>query len=295
MNTNNYNIKRDLTYLFTGQELDGGTTLGRAYASVMCSNPSYSYGIVSCESGDTQVKSTIVHEIFHNLSSFDGHQLGGYCNLPGYETINCSAIPYDGSVQINNDEWNEITNNLYYHTCLRNPAVSPTVNDNPSGSSDILCYSGTLELNYPAASYSWYVDPSYLSGNGSLYAPGGDVAYVTIWDFYRVKGEATDICGNEGGHYFYLYPCDSFARIRVFPNAVDDQVTVQLDYLNTENSKLFQFDLYSEDGRKVDLIRKVHKNNNGFQLEIDNVRPKGIYFLHIKSNDLVEKVRLHLE
>ncbi len=294
-NSNNYNIKRDLAYLFTGQELDGGAVLGRAYASVMCSTPSYSYGIVSCENGDTQVCSALVHEIFHNLSSFDAHQLGGPCNIPGYETINCNAIPYNGSVQINNDERNEIANNLYYYTCLRTPAVSPTVNYNPSGSSDILCYNGTLELNYPASSYSWYVDPSYLSGNGSLYAPGGDIAYVTIWDFYRVKGEATDICGNEGGHYFYLYPCSSFARIKVFPNAVDNQITIQLDYLSSERSKLFQFDLYSEDGHKVDLIRNVHKNTNGFQLEIDKVRPKGIYFLHIKSNDLVEKVRLHLE
>ncbi len=129
-----------------------------------------------------------------------------------------------------------------------------------------------------------------------MYAPGGDIASVTIGDFYRVKGEATDVCGNEGGHYFYLYPpCSSFARIKVFPNAVDNQITIQLDYLSSERSKLFQFDLYSEDGHKVDLIRNVHKNTNGFQLEIDKVRPKGIYFLHIKSNDLVEKVRLNLE
>jgi len=70
-NTNHGAISRDVTHLFTGKELDGGT-IGRAYIGVIC-NSSYGYGISQSDFNGNFASATdlTAHELGHNWNA--GH------------------------------------------------------------------------------------------------------------------------------------------------------------------------------------------------------------------------------
>ena len=70
-NTNHTGISRDVTHLFTGKELDGGT-IGRAYIGVIC-NSSYGYGISQSDFNGNFASATDLtsHELGHNWNA--GH------------------------------------------------------------------------------------------------------------------------------------------------------------------------------------------------------------------------------
>lgn len=251
-NSNRTHVPRDLAYLFTGRALTegGNEILGRAYVNSACTNSSEAYGIASYKSGETRIKKILVHEITHNLG---GEHTDGSCFIPTYETVLCENI-INNNIIWQQSELDIVANKLSNTNCFQQPNVYPTVNGSMSQQSNIICGNTVLSLNNSTgSSYSWYVNPSYLIGNGTL-SPSGNNATVNIWAFYRVVGLITDQCGKSYGHTFYLNPCNSYSRIKVFPNSVNDYFDIEFSETDFDVTDVSKLTLYNENGKRVDFI-----------------------------------------
>jgi hypothetical protein len=91
--SNRGNIARDNAHLFSGKNFSGGT-IGIAWVGVICTAPSFAYGISQDISGTAARRRLTAHEIGHNLSAGHDNQApvcsGVNCN--GNGPIMCSFV-----------------------------------------------------------------------------------------------------------------------------------------------------------------------------------------------------------
>ncbi|HEX9941249.1 MAG TPA: zinc-dependent metalloprotease family protein, partial [Thermoanaerobaculia bacterium] len=113
-NANRANVNRDLAHLFSGKDL-ASNIIGRAYLSVLCNDPTLSYGISQdIEPLFLRVELT-AHELGHNLSATHDDQspvcAGVSCNGSG--PIMCSIIQTNGSNTFSSCSKSQIDNHTH--------------------------------------------------------------------------------------------------------------------------------------------------------------------------------------
>lgn len=113
-NANRTSVNRDLAHLFSGKAF-AGNIIGRAYLTVLCNNPTLSYGISQdIEPLFLRVELT-AHELGHNLSATHDNQSpvcpGVSCN--GFGPIMCSIIQNNGSNTFSSCSKSQIDNHTH--------------------------------------------------------------------------------------------------------------------------------------------------------------------------------------
>ncbi|UBM58179.1 M12 family metallo-peptidase [Marinilongibacter aquaticus] len=294
-NANKGNIPRDYAQLFSGKTFNGTSpqvlgitgTIGSA-----CTDPTNSYIVVAHRTNIPALQQTnvTIHEIGHYLGAQHYNNLCGY---QGLGSIMCNGI-YDQQWVWYSPSINEINTKLNSTTCLTQPNIFPTVNGTPYTGTTTLCgYNTILSLNNnTGSSYSWYVDPSNLSGNGSFTAYG-DNATVNITGFYILAGKMFDNCSYSSSNHFYLNPCAYSSNISVYPNRAIDFIDVEInDRIANRKESIFVFDSI---GNRVEVISEVEKiSQNKIRLHLKN-NLDGIYYLHILNNNKFNSFRVLIQ
>ncbi len=125
-NANQQNVNRDLAHLFTGKDMNGGV-IGIAYVGVVCSSPSFSYGVSQDFSLMTKL---VAHEMGHNFNAV--HDPPSICNGSG--PIMCAAIQPNGPEEFSTQSVNDITAFVDAHgNCLDAVGGGPGPSPPPSG------------------------------------------------------------------------------------------------------------------------------------------------------------------
>ena len=293
-NANKGDVPRDYAQLFSGKTFNATSpevlgitgTLGPA-----CKDPTNSYIVVAHRTNIPALQQTnlTVHEIGHYLGADHYNQLCG----TDVGSIMCSGI-YDDTWAWYSISVNEINTKLNSTTCLKQPNIFPTVNGSPYTGTTTLCgYNTLLSLNNSTgSSYSWYVDPSNLSGNGS-FTSYGYYATVNITGFYILVGKIFDNCSYSSSNHFYLNPCSYSSNISIYPNKAINQIDVEISgrIANREES-IFAFDAK---GNQVEMISEVEEvSQNKIRLHLKN-NLAGVYYLHILNNNNFDSFRILIQ
>lgn len=291
-------VPRDFTFLFTGKTITNVANdeiLGAAFVNHTCAgiNNNFIYGWLRCKYSDVEVDQIVVHELGHHFGLSGNHTEGSQCGNTGIQTIMCPNHVNGNGIIFNSTEFNAFNSAIINSSCFTSPNIYPTVNGSAYAGTTTLCqYNSNLGLNNNSGnSYSWVVNPSSLSGNGSFTSYGSH-AIVNVTGFYILQGKIFDRCGNSTSNFFYLNPCGGGYRVAAYPNAVSQTLYLKSEGNEINDLSVEDIVIYDGSNNQMEIIESIEQADKGLiQLRLRNRKP-GIYYLKIKNN---EAIRLYME
>lgn len=150
----------------------------------------------------------------------------------------------------------------------------------------------SISTDNTAASATWTID----GGNGSI-NPSGFSCVAQINQFMRVFVVTSNGSGNGETYMFYLMDENYNGYQFRSSNPTNDEIVVDFEYKEIVNDMLESIVLYNEKGNVMInmLVNDEHikKEINSSRKFVLNVKPypQGVYYLHIKIGDRVNKHR----